>query len=205
MLSSGWLTRRTPAALRADDVAASGAHRAKRWTSRVPVAPASKPITSTSVHSDCAKSGRTTPAANRELPHPAATMTMRESSAGWAASKSITAALTLAARCGSVWAWRVAPLIEDCGPAVKTAPAPMRYSSMATLSHLGVPTGWPSKNAFPQKEKRRRLFAAPPAHDLGCGGSLNRISIRRGRVGVRVVVLERVGTRTSCYPGLCQS
>ncbi len=145
MLSSGWVTRRTPASASSADMLASGDHRAKRCTSGAPVAWASKATTSASVHSDRARSGWTTPAAKRELPHPAATMTMRESSAGWAASKSITAASTRAARCGSVRAWRVAPVIEDCGPAVSTAPAPMRYSSIVTLLQGRVPTGWPTK------------------------------------------------------------
>ena len=69
---------------------------------------------------------------------------------GWVASKSMTAASTRAASCGSVWAWRVAPVIEDSEPAVRTAPAPMRYSLMVGLWGPRVPTGW----RFPNRRKK---------------------------------------------------
>src|SRR5580704_11079734 len=54
----------------------------------------------------------------------------------------MTAALTVPASPSVGWAWRVAAAIEALGPAVRSAPAPIKYSSMPLSWHGRVPTGW---------------------------------------------------------------
>ena len=82
---------------------------------------------------------------------PAAMTRMRESSPASVPSKSITAASTREAKALSACACSVAPVIEPAGPAVRSAPAPIRYSSIPQSWGGRVPTGWRTTTA-PSKD-----------------------------------------------------